>query len=450
MYQFDVALTAKTAMKERVVWMLYLGITFFLLYGSANHFTSLTAPHASLFFAWEQNIPFIESFIVPYMASDLMFVLAFLLPYTRLELRVLALRVFSIVVVSVVLFLIFPLQFAFEKPAIESFGFLFTALEADKPFNQAPSLHVSFAIVLWYSMQSQFKSLFVKTLLALWFGLIALSTLFVYQHHFIDLPTGALVGFLAVYFISAKRENKILKAFMTPRSLKMALYYLVASAVFMVLAFTVSVFFLYIFLSLFLVSVVYAFGLNEMSPKTLGGYFFLIFLFFPYRWGNYLSWNYYKKRLELMTHVKEKVYFGRLYDHDERRTIEEKGLKHIINLAPEHNMLRKHIFHRFYNLPFLDQTIPNPKLLHKAVLLIEENKEEGVYVHCALGLSRSVLVVSAWLIYTGHNRDEVTHIMNEIRPKSVKSAYMEITLDIYEEYLEYNSKNFKDSNEPSK
>jgi len=86
-------------------------------------------------------------------------------------------------------------------------------------------------------------------------------------------------------------------------------------------------------------------------------------------------------------------------------------------------------------LPFLDQTIPNPKLLHKAVLLIEEHKEEGVYVHCALGLSRSVLVISAWLLYTGHSRDEVEQIMNTIRPNYVKSQYMSIALDIYENYI---------------
>ena len=125
MYKFDVALNAKTAMKERVVWMLYLGILFFLLYGSANHFALLTAPHTSLFFEWERSIPFVEAFIVPYMSSDLLFVMAFLLPYTRLELRVLALRVFSIVLVSVFLFFLFPLAFSFEKPNIESFHFLY-------------------------------------------------------------------------------------------------------------------------------------------------------------------------------------------------------------------------------------------------------------------------------------------------------------------------------------
>jgi len=428
MYKFDVALRAKTAMKERLVWMLYLGILFFLLYGSANQYALLTAPHPSFVFGWEEQIPFIESFIVPYMASDLMFVLAFLLPYTRLELRVLALRVFTIVTFSTLCFLLFPLQFSFEKPAVQSFSWLFSLLQADLPFNQAPSLHVSFSLVLWYSMQSKIESKVFKTILAFWFTLIALSTLFVYQHHFIDLPTGALVGGLAIYFISEKKANRVLTAFMTPRHLKMALYYLIASILFMLLTFQLSVLFLYPFVSLFLVSVVYAFGLNEMLEKK--AYWVL---FAPYFFGNQLSWRYYKNKLSLMTHVKEKVYFGR------KPTFQETGLimkscKSIINLAPEQFYLSQGL--KIRNLPFLDQTIPNPKLLHRAVLLIEEHKEEGVYVHCALGLSRSVLVISAWLLHRGYRRDEVEQILGEIRPNYIKSAYMGIALDIYEGYRE--------------
>ena len=429
MYKFEVALDAKASMKERLVWMVYLGIMFFLLYGSANHFAYLTAPHPVMVFDWEQHIPFIEASIVPYMASDLMFVLAFLLLYTRLELRILALRVFAIVTVSVICFVLFPLQFSFEKPEIEQFTFLFTLLEADLPFNQAPSLHVSFAIVLYFSMREKIGSSWLKGLLALWFMLIIVSTLLVYQHHFIDVPTGALVGFLAVYFINKRKENRVLKAFMTPRSLKMALYYLVGSIVFVFLAFNVSAFFLYVVLSLFLVSVVYAFGLHEMLSK----YFLVHVLLLPYYIGNYLSWRYYQRKLSLMVEVKEGVYFGRFPSFKEYGEIKEKGINSILNLAWEQTRIDKvNIFRK--RLALLDQTIPNPRLLHEAVEFIEENKKEGVFVHCALGLSRSVLVISAWLLYLGHGRDEVEEMMEKIRPDYVKSAYMGIALDIYEEY----------------
>jgi len=227
----------------------------------------------------------------------------------------------------------------------------------------------------------------------------------------------------------------VLQAFMTPRHLKMALYYLVASAVFMVLAFNISFLFLYLFLSLFLVSVIYAFGLNALLKHPVAMFFLL-----PYFIGNQFSWRYYKNRLSIMTKVKEKVYFGR------KPTFEETGLigrkcKNVIDLAPEHFYISQGL--KKISLPFLDQTIPNPKLLHEAVLLIEEHKEEGVYVHCALGLSRSVLVISAWLLYTGHSRDEVEQVMNTIRPNYVKSQYMSIALDIYEKHIRLLAKLYK-------
>ena len=130
-----------------------------------------------------------------------------------------------------------------------------------------------------------------------------------------------------------------------------------------------------------------------------------------------------------MSKVEEGVYLGR------KPTFKETGLlmgkcRNVIDLTLEQFYISQGL--NKINIGLLDQTIPNPKLLHKAVLLIEEHKEEGVYVHCALGLSRSVLVISAWLIYRGYSRDEVEKLMDEIRPDYVKSEYMGIALDIYE------------------
>ena len=93
MYAFDHRLDAKSVIKERFVWMLYMGIFFFLLYGTANQYAGLNAPHPSVVMSWEQQIPFIPAFIIPYMSSDVMFVIAFFFPYTRHQLRILAARI---------------------------------------------------------------------------------------------------------------------------------------------------------------------------------------------------------------------------------------------------------------------------------------------------------------------------------------------------------------------
>ena len=439
MYAFEHELTAKSVMKERLVWMLYMGMVFFLFYGVANYYADQTAPHPSLHFDWERNIPFVPAFIVPYMSSDVMFVCAFLFPYTRLELRVLAARVLFIIVTAVVLFTLFPLQFSFEKPQSESFTFLFGLLQADLPYNQAPSLHIAFAIVLWHSMRKYLRPKWVKTAVATWIWLIVLSTLFVFQHHIIDLPTGAALGLLALYFIRTDKVSLFTRSFTTPRSLKMGLYYLLASAVFLLCAVNVAHFawlLFWLFLSLFSVSIIYAFGLNTLlAGKDAKASWWQWFLFTPYFIGNYLSWQYYKRKIPLMQSVKDKVYVGRYPSMKEYSILEEKDICLTLNLATEQQFQKKGL--QQIRLPFLDQTIQNPEALHEGVQYIETYKNKGIYVHCTLGLSRSVLLVSAWLLFNGYSLEGAQKEIAKVRPDYVKSPYMQITLEIYQKYLNH-------------
>jgi len=437
-YKFDHHLEARSVMKERFVWMLYMGVLFFLLYGASNQYAGITAPHPSFWMAWEKQIPFIEPFIVPYMSSDVVFIIAFFLPYTRLELRILAARILFIVGAACAIFVLFPLQFSFSKPPVENFHILFSMLEADLPFNQLPSLHIAFAIVLWFSMRKYLKNKWIKTAVAAWLWLIALSTLFVYQHHFIDLPTGALLGIAALYVIREDKQSILSHSFSTPRSLKMALYYIFAAAICMILSFIFSSFFswicLWCFFSLFGVSIIYAFGLNALlAGKEANASWWQWLLFAPYFIGNFFSWKYYKRKLPLMQKVKNNVYIGRYPSAKEYLNIKKEGISMALNLAAEQQLQQEGL--NQIRLAFLDQTIQSPEALHEGVMHIERYKAEGIYVHCALGLSRSVLLVSAWLLYSGLSLEEATKQMDRVRPDYVKSPYMQITLEMYEEFL---------------
>ena len=55
-------------------------------------------------------------------------------------------------------------------------------------------------------------------------------------------------------------------------------------------------------------------------------------------------------------------------------------------------------------------------------------------VHCALGMSRSVLAVSAWLIRNGHTTQEALAHVGRVRPERVTRPYIAISLELYEDY----------------
>ena len=132
-------------------WLTFLGPFFFLSYGFANWWTGQLPHVGSFVFDWEKHIPFWPWTIVPYMALDAFYAGSLYLCATRAELDTHAKRLLSASVLSVAGFLLFPLQFSFERPATSGFnGLLFELLAGfDKPYNQAPSLHISLVLLVW-------------------------------------------------------------------------------------------------------------------------------------------------------------------------------------------------------------------------------------------------------------------------------------------------------------
>ena len=101
---------------------------------------------------------------------------------------------------AVVCFILFPLEFTFRQPETDGLaGMLFAALTSfDKPFNQAPSLHIALLVILWRLYARHLPRL-AQWPLHIWFALVGVSVLTTYQHHFFDIPTGALLGVFCLW-----------------------------------------------------------------------------------------------------------------------------------------------------------------------------------------------------------------------------------------------------------
>jgi membrane-associated phospholipid phosphatase len=173
---------------------------FCATYSLANFVTSQRTDVPSIAFAWERRIPFLPWSIVPYCSLDVFYGLSIFACKTREGLDVLMRRLLTAQIIAVTCFLLFPLKFGFPQPQTHGVPHvLFRALTAvDRPFNQAPSLHIALLVILWSLYGKRVKGV-AQTLLHPWFALIGVSVLTTYQHHVFDVPTGAWLGLFCVW-----------------------------------------------------------------------------------------------------------------------------------------------------------------------------------------------------------------------------------------------------------
>lgn len=176
-----------------------LSILFLMVYGGCLHFTALRNQVGTCYMPWELRIPLVPAMIVPYWSIDLLFVMSFFLCASVRELQTLTLRLGAAIGVAGFCFLLFPLRTAYPPPTVGGlFGVMFDVLHGfDMPYNCAPSLHIAIAVIL--------GALYVPKTPRRWrwlavcgFVLIGISTLLTWQHHVIDVVSGAALGLLCL------------------------------------------------------------------------------------------------------------------------------------------------------------------------------------------------------------------------------------------------------------
>jgi membrane-associated phospholipid phosphatase len=192
------------------LWLANVSVFFGSIYWLTNQMTSVRPDVGAAVFQWERAIPFIDWTIIPYGSIVAFFVASFFLCRSRAELNCHTVRLVTVVLMSVVCFVLWPQRFVFERPVVDgALGVLFQLLTAvDLPYNRTPSLHISVLVILWALFARRTQGWMRHAVLA-WFALIGVSVLTTYQHHVIDVPAGALAGWLCVWLFPESGQPRL-------------------------------------------------------------------------------------------------------------------------------------------------------------------------------------------------------------------------------------------------
>jgi protein-tyrosine phosphatase/membrane-associated phospholipid phosphatase len=419
--------TRKRPWKRATIWLAALALFFYLTYSTANYLASLRSNVGSIVFDWERQIPFVPWTIYPYWSIDFFYGLSVFLCRNEHELRRHALRLLTAQIVAIAFFVAFPLAFTFGRPAADGVGsWLYAALrDFDRPFNQAPSLHIALAVILWDFYRRLITRPLARAFLHAWTLLIAASVLTTYQHHFIDIPTGALLGVLCVWLWPLERSVTPFAAARWMRNAqqqKLASIYLVAAITVTFVAVVVGGFALWLCwlaLALLMVAINYALlgerGFQKASTGRIS--WAARALYAPYRVGAWINSRWWTRHRPDASQVIPNVWLGRLPGQAEDLRVRRLS---VVDLTAE---LQTPDSLASCAVPTLDLIAPAPKELRRAATAIDrfEREHPAVLVCCALGYSRSAAAVATWLLITGRARtvSEAVALVRAARPEVV-------------------------------
>jgi hypothetical protein len=390
-------------LKHSLAWLALLAPLFFLSYGWANQLAASRGVTESIVFAWERGIPFLPWTILPYWSIDLMYGLSFLACRAPREVNHHGLRLLTAQLISVSCFILFPLRFSGDKPDTTGlFGTLFDTLAGfDLPYNQAPSLHISLLVIIWWALVRRAG----PGLRWIWHGwavLVAASVLTTWQHHFFDLPTGVLVGLTCLWLWPDSGQSPLLiRQGEHPTQRTFALIYLLGAAILTLIVMQGGWALLAIWpaASLALVAVNYGWAGVAGFQKQAGRQSFAVrWLLAPYRLGAWINSRIWSRKQAAPNQIVDRVWLGRIPTEAE---LSQDGFDAILDLTAEFNT--PHSVTERYSIPMLDLTVPDAQTLRSAARMLESAHQSGarILVCCALGYSRSALTVAAWLLLSG-------------------------------------------------
>ncbi|MES2713943.1 MAG: phosphatase PAP2/dual specificity phosphatase family protein [Pseudomonadota bacterium] len=414
------------------LWLAGLGPFFFASYGLATYLATQRAQVPAIVFEWESAIPLIPWTIIPYWSIDILYGISLFICATRAELDTHAKRLLTAQVLAVSCCIAAPLRFTFERPPLDGIpGQLFALLgEFDKPFNQAPSLHIALLVILWVRFAAHASVPWIWVLHG-WFALIGISVLTTWQHHFIDIPTGAWLGLLTLWLFPDRGPGPLAEAGLTrdPRRRRMALRYGAAGALLVLVALWrggMALWLLWPAGSLMFVALAYiALGPNVFQKDATGRLSPAArWLLGPYLWGARINTYFWRGDGRAVTPLLGDVSLGRFPSREAAAQFPT-----VVDLSAELPGIPGR--EAYVSIPMLDLATPDPARLRAAAIAIEAARARGpVLVNCALGYSRSAAAAASWLIVSGQadNAEAAVAAIRTARPRIVLDPTMNATI----------------------
>ena len=430
-------LAPKLSWRYRLLCLLGMGVVFYSTYGGANYLAGLRSDVPEIFWAWERHIPFWAWSIVPYWTLNLFYAGAFFCCQNRAQIHRLLQQLLLAQAIAVVCFIGYPLTFTWEKPLTDGFtGRLFSALAGfDQPYNQAPSLHIILTMVIgrfyWYRFATWARPLWLA-----WLLLIAVSVLTTYQHHFIDIPTGVLVGCLvlwllpwqgkqaatfAVFRLPSNPFISLPKPKRSPAHWRWVWLYASGAGVLSLLAFGLQAAWyglLWPALALLWLAAVYGHAdAAAWQKQATGKHTLAVSLFaLPLRLMYRVNMAYWLRGKALSAQVTERIHVGSILAAPDFHAVVDVCAEYPLAVMPSY----------YATIPMLDMVPADVAALRAAADALHQmlqQQNQPVLVCCALGYGRSVAVVLVYLLRQrhAHNLQAALKLLQQARPDMVVS-----------------------------
>ena len=386
-------------LRQATCWLAFLAPLFYVTYGAANAIAAHRHNVPSIVFGWEHHVPFLAWTIIPYWSINAFYGLSVFACSTRAELDAHVRRLLTAQIVAVTCFILFPLRVTFSQPESHGIaGVLFAALGSfDKPFNQAPSLHIALLVILW-PFYAKHVPRVARWPLHCWFALVGASVLTTYQHHFFDVPTGACLGLLCLWLWPEQGTSPLTTLVIATdrKRVTIAAWYLVGAILIGALGVWIrgsGLWLLWPAVSLALVAANYALFGAEGFQKRADGRMSLAarLLLAPYLAGAFVNSRLWNRHQPEPVSVGSGVWLGRI-----PRAREAARFAAVVDLCAE--LPGAATTGTWTCIPILDLITPSPAQLREAVASIERGRSAGpVLVCCAVGYARSAAAIATWL-----------------------------------------------------